>query len=74
MRLNQPAIVLNHLMRYGHISAQVAKEKYGITNLPARIQQLRYLGMDIKNTKAGYSIKPLKYHPNPKVLGGDLFA
>lgn len=71
--MNQPSVVLNHLMKHGCISASVAKEKYNISNLPARIQQLRYLGMNIKNTKDGYTIKTLKYHPNPKVLGGDLF-
>ena len=39
---SQKVLVLKHLLRYGSITDAVAREKYGITRLAARIEDLRY--------------------------------
>ena len=38
----QNDLVLRHLVRYGSITDAVARDKYGITRLAARIHDLRY--------------------------------
>lgn len=39
---SQRVLVLKHLLRYGSITDKVARDKYGITRLAARIEDLRY--------------------------------
>lgn len=44
---SQKELVLRHLVRYGSITDAVAREKYGIARLAARIHELRFDGPNI---------------------------
>ena len=54
--VNQCAIILNHLMKYGKMTKGDA-ESIGIRNLSARIWQLRDLGCNIVSIKDGYKLR-----------------
>ena len=69
----QNDLVLRHLVRYGSITDAVARDKYGITRLAARIYDLRWLyvasiyGHPLKfKTRLGRDGRYEKYSmPNP---------
>lgn len=56
MKVNQEALILNHIMKHGSITARVAREKYKVKSLSSRICQLRRMGVAIQTTKFGYSL------------------
>lgn len=55
-RVNQCALLLNHLMRRGRVTKEEA-EKLGIRNLSARVWTLRYLGCELVTIPDGYALK-----------------
>lgn len=55
MKINQCSRVLNELMRFGSIDHVKAK-RLGVKSLPARIKELRDLGLKIAITKGRYSL------------------
>ena len=48
MSTSQCQKILKHLIRYGRITTFQAYEKYGCTRLPARISDLKDIGIGIK--------------------------
>lgn len=55
MKVNQEALVLNHIMRCGSITAEEARAKYKIKSLSSRVCQLRRMGVALQTTKKGYT-------------------
>lgn len=50
MSTSQCQKILKHLIRYGRITTFQAYEKYGCTRLPARIADLKAMGIGIEMT------------------------
>ena len=61
MSTSQCQKILKHLIRYGRITTYQAYDKYGCTRLPARIADLKSMGIGIetemcyKKTPEGYT-------------------
>jgi hypothetical protein len=56
---SQKVLVLKHLLRYGSITDAVAREKYGITRLAARIDNLAESGWNRWWKQSGCIAEPL---------------
>lgn len=71
--MNQIGIVLSHMMRHGGITAEVARKKYGIQKLSARIREMRLLGLDICYISGMYVIDGVqrKRRTTNKPIGED---
>ncbi len=75
---SQKVLVLKHLLRYGSITDAVAREKYGITRLAARIEDLRcrepfaFIAVEMVQfkTRLGRRGRYAKYTPVPWGLDG----
>lgn len=69
--MNQVSIILNHLMRYGTLSTSVARSKYGIQKLSARIKEMRNLGIRIDLRHGKYHLEGYKKPPKSRTIGED---
>lgn len=69
--MNQISIILNHLMRHGTLSTSVAKSKYGIQKLSARIKEMRDLGIRIDLRHGAYRLEGYKKIPKKRTIGED---